>query len=106
MMFFVFRLQKNCGVSCAKDRPFSSSIPVRYIPKNSSKPEESRHSSPLKDFEEKVMGNCLDSKALTFEISHSVRNVKNSIPTIHHQNKNQIPTNSFLFGDAKPGIAL
>lgn len=58
---FEFRMKSNGVMRCLKVRNFGSSIPVRYIPKNSPKPRIPLVSSPPKyDFEEQNKHTCLD----------------------------------------------
>lgn len=58
---FEFRVKSNGVMRCLKVRNFGSSIPVRYIPKNSPKPRKPLVSKPPKyDFEEQNKHTCLD----------------------------------------------
>lgn len=54
-------VKSNGFMRCLKVRNFGSSVPVRYIPKNSPKPRIPLVSNPPKnDFEEQDKRNCLD----------------------------------------------
>ncbi|KAK9268657.1 hypothetical protein L1049_000414 [Liquidambar formosana] len=94
-IFSIPWLRKNNIIRCTKDRTYSSSFPVRYIPKKSLEIEESSNSSPVKHSEFTEKNNIPDSNALRSEVSHGGRNVWSSIAS------NEKFLNNLKFDDAE-----
>lgn len=78
-------MKRNTAVLCLKGRDYnSSSVPVRYLPKRSSKGNEVENSSPKKNFEKRAFDKSLglDKKP---------------------QNQKRMNKESMLFDDAQQG---
>ncbi|KAK3008699.1 hypothetical protein RJ639_015248 [Escallonia herrerae] len=84
-------LNKNNFVKCSKDRDYSSSYPVRYIPKNPVKNKEKRILSPaLKGSEDKEIRNTLGHNFVSAEVSNGGKGSRESIASVDKsQNKFQ-----------------
>lgn len=74
-------------------RDCGSSVPVRYIPKTSSKIKKSERPLPIKGSEKNGFRNCSDGiqKSFVFDDEKS-------------QNQNQLLVNNESFGDFEQGI--
>ncbi|XP_052207438.1 uncharacterized protein LOC127811531 isoform X1 [Diospyros lotus] len=71
-------MKKSCGIRCSSDSTNSSSFPVRYIPKKTSKTEQSQISAPMKGHEE-VITKGLDHNVLRFEVSNDLTSLTRSV---------------------------
>ncbi|KAK1404935.1 putative regulatory protein RecX [Heracleum sosnowskyi] len=71
---FIPWVKSNGYMRCLKVRSFGSSIPVRYIPKNSPKPRIPLVSNlPKNDYEEQVKHTCLDPNVGGVESSYGTQ---------------------------------
>lgn len=80
---FIPWVKSNGVMRCLRVRNFSSSIPVRYIPKNSPKPRIPFVSNPPEnDLEEQGKHNCLDPNVGSKESSYGIEVTKRRfVPT-------------------------
>lgn len=102
---FYFRISKNNAISCVKGRDYSSSFPVRYVPKKSVKIKESENSVPVKGLERNELRKQPDASGLRTEVSNSGRDVKTSFASHKKfQNHNRMTKNNILLDAAKQGI--
>lgn len=88
---FYFRISKNNAISCVKGRDYSSSFPVRYVPKKSVKIKESENSVPVKGLERNELCKQPDASGLRTEVSNSGRDVKK--PLKIYEPKKSVPLN-------------
>ncbi|KAJ4725381.1 Regulatory protein RecX [Melia azedarach] len=93
---------KNNAISCAKGRDYSSSVPVRYVPKKNLKINESEIFLPIKGLERNELRKSSDASELRIEVTNSGRGVKRSVtPDRKFQNQNRMTKSSLLLKDAK-----
>lgn len=88
---FYFRISKNNAISCVKGRDYSSSFPVRYVPKKSVKIKESENSVPVKGLERNELRKQPDASGFRTEVSNSGRDVKK--PLKIYEPKKSVPLN-------------
>lgn len=84
-------ISKNNAISCVKGRDYSSSFPVRYVPKKSVKIKESENSVPVKGLERNELCKQPDASGLRTEVSNSGRDVKK--PLEIYEQKKSVPLN-------------
>lgn len=102
------RVQKSSFIIYSKGKDYSSSVPVRYIPKKSSKTEELVTSQPMKGSEDKDMRNILDLNALRPEFSNGGKSLRRSF-VMDDESRNKIEKKKLtksLITDDKSGIFL
>ncbi|KAF5479104.1 hypothetical protein F2P56_005607 [Juglans regia] len=89
-VFFIPWVMKNnaTAITCLQRRDCGSSVPVRYIPKTSSKIKKSERPLPIKGSKKNEFRNCSDGiqKSFVFDDEKS-------------QNQNQLLVNNESFGD-------
>lgn len=88
---FIPWISKNNAILCVKGRDYSSSFPVRYVPKKSVKIKESENSVPVKGLERNEPRKKPDASGLRTEVSNSGRDVKK--PLKIYELKNSVPAN-------------
>ena len=96
----IFRLNGNKAIFCLKEREYSSSVPVRYIPKKSletEEPETSPHSKGLRKNEshKSSASNAFGSKAT---------NNRSNIVDKKSQTRSQVFKKNVLYNDIKQGM--
>lgn len=90
--------RRKCAITCLQNRDYSSSAPVRYIPKNSSKVKKLESSPQKKGSEEKEFREFP-------EVKQSGRRVRKSLDFNEKpQNQNQNRYSNSSFSDAQKGI--
>ncbi|KAF5479106.1 hypothetical protein F2P56_005607 [Juglans regia] len=93
-VFFIPWVMKNnaTAITCLQRRDCGSSVPVRYIPKTSSKIKKSERPLPIKGSKKNEFRNCSDGiqKSFVFDDEKS-------------QNQNQLLVNNESFGDFEQG---
>ncbi|KAL5735583.1 hypothetical protein ACOSP7_030050 [Xanthoceras sorbifolium] len=109
LVYFISWVRKNNEILCLKGRDYSSSVPVRYVPKKSSKVNESEDTFLRKSLEKKELDKSLDAsyKLRNEVVKTGGRGVKRSVildEKLRNQNQNQnqnemLSVNNLLFDD-------
>lgn len=97
------RVQKSSFIIYSKGKDYSSSVPVGYIPKKSSKTEELVTSQPMKGSEDKDMRNVLDLNALKAEFSNGGKSLRRSFVLDENKIGKKKLTKSLIIND-KSGL--
>ncbi|XP_044481444.1 uncharacterized protein LOC123208044 isoform X2 [Mangifera indica] len=100
--FFVIPwVRKHNAILCSKGKDYSSSAPVRYTPKKSSKTSEAKNSLPVKSLERYKIQKCVDASGLRIDLRNG-GGIKRSIALNEKvQDSSQMTENDLVFDDSK-----
>ena len=108
LKFIFFRIKNGSAVTCLKRRDYSSSVPVRYIPKKSSKSNKVEDSELIEVSKKKEFCEFSEASLLDNVVSHGGNGVQkrsnfDTKPQYEHRmlHFNNLPSN-----DAEQGIAF
>lgn len=100
----ICRAREKIAIKCLKSRDYSSSVPVRYIPKKSSQVKKSENYQQTKGSEQKKSREFPDAGALKSEVKQCGRGVqKNRGFDEKPQNQNHVFYKNYLFNDVEKG---
>ncbi|CAB4281885.1 unnamed protein product [Prunus armeniaca] len=96
------KAREKIAIKCLKSREYSSSVPVRYIPKKSSQVKKSENYQQTKVSEQKKSREFPDAGALKSEVKQCGRGVqKNRGFDEKPQNQNHVFYKNYLFNDVE-----
>ncbi|XP_021818005.1 uncharacterized protein LOC110760120 isoform X2 [Prunus avium] len=101
-VFVLSWAREKIAIKCLKSRDYSSSVPVRYIPKKSSQVKKSENYQQTKGSEQKKSREFPDADALKSEVKQCGRGVqKNRGFDEKPQNQNHVFYKNYLFNDVE-----
>ncbi|KAJ0044420.1 hypothetical protein Pint_03725 [Pistacia integerrima] len=100
-VFVIPWVRKNSAILCAKGKDYSSSAPVKYVPKKFSKTNKTENCLPIKSLERYEIPKGVDASELRIDVRNG-GDVKRSIALDEKvRNQSRMTDNNLLFDDSK-----